>query len=57
MLLSSLTVIMCRGSPKCAKNWDDMWVQRENYTVPDFVKDELATGTAKIENVQMGAYL
>lgn len=57
MLLSSLTVIMCRGSQKCGKNWDDMWVQRENYSVPDFVKVELASGTAKIENVQMGAYL
>lgn len=31
-----------------------MWVQRENYTVPDFVKDELASGKAKIETVQMG---
>ena len=51
MLLSSLTAIMCRGSPKCAKNWDDMWVQRENYTVRDFVKDELASSTAKVENV------
>lgn len=33
-----------------------MWVQRENYTVPDFVKDELASGMAKIENFQMYVY-
>ncbi|MCJ1347682.1 hypothetical protein MMC31_005911 [Peltigera leucophlebia] len=46
----------CGGSPKCAKNWDDMWVQREDYIVPDFVKDELASERAKIENIQMGVY-
>lgn len=31
-----------------------MWQKREAYTVPDFVKEELEKGTAKIETVQKG---
>lgn len=44
----------CRNSTKCPGYWDDMWKKRETYLVPDFVKEELANGTAKIETVQKG---
>lgn len=33
-----------------------LWLLRENYTVPAFAKDELASSTAKVEIVQMARW-
>ena len=47
----------CGTSPKCAGHWNQYWNLRENYTVPDILKQKLRDGTAEIENIQRGVGL
>ena len=47
----------CGTSPRCEGHWNKYWNLRENYTVPDIIKQKLRDGTAEIENIQRGVGL
>lgn len=47
----------CGNHSRCPGEWNKYWNLRENYTVPDILKQKLRDGSAEIENIQKGVGL